>query len=74
MPDVAACDEYFLMLCVADIYNSRVFDVVDIFDVRSGAWTTAALSAARYAFAATSLSNDGIAMFAGGWGKSTLFL
>ena len=43
-------------------------NVVDIFDVRSGAWTTAALSASRYNLAATSLPNDGLAMFAGGLG------
>jgi hypothetical protein len=41
-------------------------NVVDIFNVRSGAWTTAALSAARYNLAATSLPNDGLAIFAGG--------
>ena len=43
-------------------------NVVDIFNVRSGAWTTAALSASRYNLAATSLPNDGLAMFAGGLG------
>jgi hypothetical protein len=41
-------------------------NVVDIFDVRSGAWTTAALSVARSGLAATSLPNDGVAIFAGG--------
>ena len=46
-------------------------NVVDIFDVRSGVWTTAALSMARSFLAATSLPNDGVAMFAGG--KSAVF-
>ena len=40
--------------------------VVDIFNVTSGAWSTAALSVARYALAATSLPNLGVAIFAGG--------
>jgi hypothetical protein len=44
----------------------QYFDVVDIFNVRSGVWTTAALSAARFSLAATSLPNDGVAIFAGG--------
>jgi hypothetical protein len=48
-------------------------NVVDIFDVRSGVWTTAALSAARCFLAATSLPNDGVAMFAGGWGELCSF-
>ena len=43
-------------------------NTVDIFNARSGIWTTAALSVARYMLAATSLPNDGLAMFAGGYG------
>ena len=46
-------------------------DAVDIFDVRSGVWTTAALSMARSFLVATSLPNDGVAIFAGG--KSAVF-
>ena len=42
-------------------------DAVDIFDATSGRWTTAALSVARYQLAATSLPNQGLAIFAGGW-------
>ena len=42
------------------------FNTVDIFNARSGIWTTAALSVARYYLAATSLPNDGLAIFAGG--------
>ena len=43
-------------------------NVIDIFNVRSGAWSAAALSASRYNLAATSLPNDGLVMFAGGLG------
>jgi hypothetical protein len=41
-------------------------NTVDIFNVTSGAWSTAALSAGRYWLAATSLPNHGVAIFAGG--------
>ncbi len=41
-------------------------DAVDIFNVTSGAWSTAALSVARGYLAATSLPNVGVAIFAGG--------
>ena len=51
---------------------SGVSDAVDIFNVKSGTWTTAVLSVARTYLAATSLPNDGLAIFAGGWGA--LFL
>ena len=39
-----------------------------MFNARSGVWTTAALSVARVYLAATSLPNDGLAIFAGGIG------
>jgi hypothetical protein len=42
--------------------------VVDIFDASSGKWTTAALSVIRWYLAATSLPNQGLAIFAGGSG------
>ncbi len=41
---------------------------MDMFNARSGVWTTAALSVARQGLAATSLPNDGLAIFAGGSG------
>jgi hypothetical protein len=41
---------------------------VDIFDASSGKWTTAALSVGRFGLAATSLPNQGLAIFAGGQG------
>jgi hypothetical protein len=47
-------------------------DAVDIFNVKSGTWTTAVLSVARQTTAATSLPNEGLAIFAGGQGA--LFL
>ncbi len=43
-------------------------NTVDIFNAASGIWTTAALSVARAWLAATSLPNDGLAIFAGGQG------
>ena len=45
-------------------------NVVDIFNVTAGTWSTAALSQARYNLAATSLPDAGVAIFAGGNGKS----
>jgi hypothetical protein len=53
-----------LMPCAAD--SSGTSKAVDIFNVASGAWSTAALSVARMRFAATSLPNVGVAIFAGG--------
>ncbi len=52
-----------LMRCAV---GSGYSNAVDIFNVTSGAWSTAALSVARYALAATSLPNHGVAIFAGG--------
>ncbi len=48
--------------------GSGYSNAVDIFNVTSGAWSTAALSVARTALAATSLPNVGVAIFAGGLG------
>ena len=42
-------------------------NAVDIFNVASGAWSTAALSVARCYLAATSLPNFGVVIFAGGY-------
>ena len=53
-----------LMPCV--VSNTGLSSVVDIFNVRAGTWSTAALSQARYALAATSLPDAGVAIFAGG--------
>ena len=53
-----------LMPCAAEGGPSNA---VDIFNVTSGAWSTAALSVARYYLAATSLPNAGVAIFAGGY-------
>jgi hypothetical protein len=41
-------------------------NAVDIFDATSGRWTTAALSVAVSWLAATSLPEQGLAIFAGG--------
>jgi len=48
--------------------SSVELNTVDIFNATSGIWTTAALSVARCFLAATSLPNDGLAIFAGGGG------
>ena len=48
--------------------GSAVSNAVDIFNVTSGAWSTAALRVARFSLAATSLPNLGVAIFAGGLG------
>ena len=48
--------------------SSGYSNVVDIFNVTAGAWSTAALSLARIGLAATSLPNAGVAIFAGGAG------
>jgi hypothetical protein len=53
-----------LMPCAA---NDGYSNVVDIFNVTSGAWSTAAFSVARCCQAATSLPNHGVAIFAGGY-------
>ncbi len=56
-----------LMPCVVGdmvVYSN----VVDIFNVASGTWSTAALSEARSKLAATSLPDAGVAVFAGGRG------
>ena len=54
-----------LMPCAV---RGDVSNGVDIFNVTSGTWSTAALSLARQYLAATSLPNVGVAIFAGGLG------
>ena len=54
-----------LLLLIADS-GGVGSNVVDIFDVSSGRWSTAVLSVGRYYLAATSLPNQGLAIFAGG--------
>ena len=46
--------------------SSSELNTVNIFNATSGIWTTADLSVARYHLVATSLPNDGLAIFAGG--------
>ena len=56
-----------LMPCAVDDYSRYSYSsVVDIFNVRAGTWSTAALSQARFNLAATSLPDAGVAIFAGG--------
>jgi hypothetical protein len=49
-------------------------NAVDIFDLTSGRWTTAALSVARCNLSATSLPEQGLAIIAGGYNSGLLFL
>jgi hypothetical protein len=61
--------EVGLLIARASPMPCAAFSIaVDIFNVTSGAWSTAALSVARTALAATSLPNLGVAIFAGGQG------
>ncbi len=56
-----------LLLLIADS-GGTISNVVDIFDGSSGRWSTAApLSVARSSPSATSLPNQGLAIFAGGY-------
>jgi hypothetical protein len=56
-----------IMPCAVD--GGGFSNVVDIFNVTAGTWSTAALSQPRYNLAATSLPNAGVAIFAGGVSK-----
>ena len=62
----ALCDAS--LLCAVD--SGGASNAVDIFNAITGNWSTAVLSEARYYLAATSLPNQGLAIFAGGVGKS----
>ena len=56
-----------LLLLIADSGSSTSSSVVDIFNWSSGRWTTTALSVRRNGLSATSLPNQGLAIFAGGY-------
>ena len=47
-------------------------NVVDIFNVATGTWSTAILTLARGSFAATSLPDAGVAIFAGGTSRTSI--
>ena len=55
-----------LLLLIADS-GSTYSKVVYIFDGSGGRWSTAVLSVGRCCLSATSLPNQGLAIFAGGW-------
>jgi hypothetical protein len=64
---VFSCDRLLsLMRATADYYSN----VVDLYNLATGAWSTAQLSVARLELAATSVGN--VALFAGGSGKGAL--
>ena len=48
------------------------YNVVDVYNGTTGAWSTAQLSVARYGLAAASVGN--VALFAGGANGSALFV
>ncbi len=52
------------MLCVAA--SPHYSNVVDIFNVNNGSWSTAVISQPRWGLAATTFPNAGVAIFAGG--------
>jgi hypothetical protein len=54
------------MICAATGNWAVLFNTVDIFNGITGNWSTAVLSVARNMLAATSLPNQGLAIFAGG--------
>ena len=56
-----------VMPCAVNAGGVVYFNVVDIFNVMMGAWSTAVLSQPRGDLAATSLPNAGVAIFAGGF-------
>jgi hypothetical protein len=59
---------WLLKLCAVSPYTGS--NVVDIFDATTGNWRTAVLSEITRDLAATSLPNQGLAIFAGGWSTS----
>jgi hypothetical protein len=44
---------------------------VDIYNAKSGSWSTAALSSARSLLSSATLPDLGVAFFAGGWGANS---
>jgi hypothetical protein len=58
-----------LMPCAVGSCCVLYSNAVDIFNVTSGAWSTAALTVNRSNLGATSLPNLGVAIFAGGESK-----
>ncbi len=56
----------FELLLLINHSGGTAYNVVNIFNVSSGRWSTAVLSVGRYYIAATSLPNQGLAIFAGG--------
>jgi hypothetical protein len=54
---------FLICVAVTAVYSN----VVDVYNLTSGTWGTAALSLARKDVSAVSLQNFGVAIFAGGW-------
>jgi hypothetical protein len=61
------CSVFVMRACLMlRVVKEGFSDVVDIFNVTAGSWSTAVLSKARANLASTSLPSAGIAVFAGG--------
>jgi hypothetical protein len=52
------------------VYAGQVCNIVDVYHIAAGTWSTAQLSEARAAHAATSVGN--VALFAGGYASGTM--
>ncbi len=59
------CTRYQFLKLFKDFKNA-VVNTVDIFNAATDQWSNSSLSVARGSFAATSLPNLGVAIFAGG--------
>ena len=70
--EVCLCHCWLLLIRCAAPAGGTYYKTVDIFNAKSGTWSTAALSVARDSIAATSLPNYGLAIFAGGVGGKLL--
>jgi hypothetical protein len=64
--DVALLATCACLMPCAVTPNGAYLKIVDIFNVGTGTWSTAALSQARCYHAVTSLPNAGVAICAGG--------
>jgi hypothetical protein len=74
MHELGECDVLMPFASVMPCAGGDLSNVVDIFNVTAGTWSTAVLSQPQYALSATSLPNAGVAIFAGGIGTCCCFL
>ena len=67
-----ACFELPMLIAAVLAGGNVKHNRVDIFNASSGQWSAASLSETRTGFAATSLPNQGLAIFAGGMISSSI--